>query len=140
MYRFKFYLFNNKLSYQTRIYSRRIADKDAFTASLRKRVLSYMYIYTHMCMNIYILCMSTNMNNIYLYIHRIYSRRIADKDAFTASLWKRVLAHIQLGLSSTDLQALEKIRVSDHALLEKVYIYIYIFICIYIYINIYIYI
>jgi hypothetical protein len=53
---------------------------------------------------------------------RIYSRRIADKDAFTASLWKRVFAHIQLGLSSTDLQALEKLRASDHALLEKVFL------------------
>ena len=36
----------------------------------------------------------------YLFIVRkIYVRRISEKDEFTASLWKRVLLHMQLGKS-----------------------------------------
>jgi hypothetical protein len=51
---------------------------------------------------------------------RIYARRIAERDEFTASLWKRVFGHIQLGITAAELQALGKIQPSELEELEKV--------------------
>ena len=51
---------------------------------------------------------------------KIYARRIAERDEFTASLWKRVYGHMQLGISATDLQTMDKISTGELEELDKV--------------------
>jgi len=51
---------------------------------------------------------------------KIYARRIAERDEFTASLWKRVYGHMQLGITANDLQSMDKISAGELEELDKV--------------------
>ena len=51
---------------------------------------------------------------------KIYARRLAERDEFTASLWKRVFDHIQLGITASELQQMEKIGTAELEELNKV--------------------
>ena len=51
---------------------------------------------------------------------KIYARRIAERDEFTSSLWRRVYDHIQMSIIGNDLQSMEKVRKSDLNQLENV--------------------
>lgn len=51
---------------------------------------------------------------------RLYSRRLAEKDEFTSSLWARVYDHLILGLSAAELKSMDKVRVNELKDLEKI--------------------
>jgi len=50
----------------------------------------------------------------------LYSRRIAEKDEFLASLWAREHDHLIVGLSSAELRAIDRIKPAETKQLERI--------------------
>ncbi len=51
---------------------------------------------------------------------RLYARKLANKDEFTASLWTRVHDHLILGLTAVEFKSLEKVKSSDLKQIEQI--------------------
>lgn len=51
---------------------------------------------------------------------RLYARKSSDKDEYLTALWTRVHDHLILGLTSTDLKAMEKVRTNDLSELDRI--------------------
>lgn len=51
---------------------------------------------------------------------RLYARKLANKDEFTASLWTRVHDHLILGLNTVEFKSLEKVKSADLKQIEQI--------------------
>ncbi len=51
---------------------------------------------------------------------RLYARKLAVKDEFTASLWTRVHDHLILGLTAAEFKAMSKVQASDLKQIEQI--------------------
>lgn len=51
---------------------------------------------------------------------RLYSRRLAEKDEFTTTLWRRVQDHLVVGLTAAELSQMSKVNSAEMQRLEKI--------------------
>jgi hypothetical protein len=51
---------------------------------------------------------------------RLYARKLATKDEFTASLWTRVHDHLILGLNAVEFKNLDRVKPADLKQIEQI--------------------